>query len=318
MFLLDFLISLSFVFEISALLLSFYFKNSKIFFLTLVLLGAKLPYFYTSFFQANLFVALFLPMIFTLFCLGKHHALILNKKNIASMITLVFIGILSVILPKNTTFNSMGLEFHLTELNFLKPVSELGFLFFLVGLILILIKAFKSKEYYLFIAFFAAYLQFFFQEGAGIRYFEFASLIFCFYLLNHAYRLAFFDTLTKLPNEKNLTRFVKGKNNYTIALLHFNELKDTKESYAQLILKQIAKILKRFKAKIFIVKNDFVLIFNDKNQALNHLAFLESTLKNTELSLENENFKPDFKLIWQESEENLDKNLQSLRVKLLS
>ncbi|EOH3362937.1 hypothetical protein ACL123_000828, partial [Campylobacter jejuni] len=28
-------------------------------------------------------------------------------------------------------------------------------------------------------------------------------------------------------------------------------------------------------------------------------------------------FKPDFKLIWQESEENLDKNLQSLRAKLL-
>lgn len=80
MFLLDFLISLSFIFEISALVLSFYFKNSKIFFLTLVLLGAKLPYFYTSFFQANLFVALFLPMVFTLFCLGKHHALILNKK----------------------------------------------------------------------------------------------------------------------------------------------------------------------------------------------------------------------------------------------
>ncbi|EOJ1710296.1 hypothetical protein ACTFFF_08735, partial [Campylobacter jejuni] len=27
--------------------------------------------------------------------------------------------------------------------------------------------------------------------------------------------------------------------------------------------------------------------------------------------------KPDFKLIWQESEENLDKNLQSLRARLL-
>ncbi|EAH9389524.1 hypothetical protein EYB20_07820, partial [Campylobacter jejuni] len=289
----------------------------RIFFLTLVLLGAKLPYFYTSFFQANLFVALFLPMVFTLFCLGKHHTLILSKKNIASVTTLIFIGILSIILPRNTTFNSAGLEFHFITLNFFKPVSELGFLFFLVGLMLVFIKTFKTKEYYLIIAFFAAYFQFLFQEGAGIRYFEFASLVFCFYLLNHAYRLAFFDTLTKLPNEKSLTRFTKGKNNYIIALLHFNELKDTKESYAKLILKQIAKILKRFRAKIFIVDNDFILIFNDKNQALNHLAFLESTLKNTEFNLENENFKPDFKLIWQESEENLDKNLQSLRARLL-
>ena len=39
--------------------------------------------------------------------------------------------------------------------------------------------------------------------------------------------------------------------------------------------------------------------------------------KNTEFNLENENFKPDFKLIWQESEENLHKNLQSLRARLL-
>ncbi|HBD8947006.1 TPA: hypothetical protein KLB20_001741, partial [Campylobacter jejuni] len=140
------------------------------------------------------------------------------------------------------------------------------FLFFLVGLMLVFIKTFKTKEYYLIIAFFAAYFQFLFQEGAGIRYFEFASLVFCFYLLNYAYRLAFFDTLTKLPNEKSLTRFTKGKNNYIIALLHFNELKDTKESYTKLILKQIAKILKRFRAKIFIVENDFILIFNDKNQ----------------------------------------------------
>ncbi|EIS2875890.1 hypothetical protein LZJ03_000266, partial [Campylobacter coli] len=50
--------------------------------------------------------------------------------------------------------------------------------------------------------------------------------------------------------------------------------------------------------------------------ALNHLAFLESTLKNTELKLENETFKPEFKLVWKEKEGNLNQNLQSLRVKL--
>ncbi|MFK0442409.1 hypothetical protein ACISOS_06380, partial [Campylobacter jejuni] len=61
----------------------------------------------------------------------------------------------------------------------------------------------------------------------------------------------------------------------------------------------------------------FMCNFNDKNQALNHLGVLESTVKTTEFNIENENFKPDFKLIWQESEENLDKNLQSLRAKLL-
>ncbi|WP_260377585.1 hypothetical protein, partial [Campylobacter hepaticus] len=317
-FLIDFLISLSLIFEILTLILSFYFKNSKIFFLTLTLLSIKVPYFYSSIFQANLFISLFLPMIFTLFCLGKHHILILNKRNIISLSSIIFINILSLILPKNTIFNSANLDFHFISSNFFKPVNELGFLFFLTGLFLILIKTFKSKEYYLLVAFFGAYLQFLFQKGAGIKYFELASLIFCFYLLNHVYKLAFFDTLTKLPNEKNLIRFIKGKNNYIIALLHFNELKETQDNYTKLILKQIAKILKRFKAKIFIIENDFILIFNDKNKALNHLAFLESTLKNTEFILENENFKPNFKLVWQENQKNLEQNLQSLKEKLLS
>ncbi|MBM0636857.1 hypothetical protein LNU06_01580 [Campylobacter sp. VicNov18] len=318
MVLMDFLVFLSLIFELLALILSFYFKNSKIFFLTLVLLSAKIPYFYASLFQANLFVSLFLPMIFTLFCLKAYPALILSNKNIVSLISIVFINILSLILPKNTAFNSANLDFHFISFHFFKPVNELGFLFFLIGTFLIVIKTLKSKETYLLLAFLGAYLQFFLQEGTKTKYFEFASLIFCFYFINHIYKIAFFDPLTKLPNKKSLIRFTKGKNNYTIALLHFNELKQTQESYVKLILKQIAKILKRFKAKIFIVENDFILIFNNKNQTLNHLGFLESTLKNTEFILENENFKPNFKLVWQENQGSLEQNLQSLKEKLLN
>ncbi|MCC9573208.1 hypothetical protein JHR38_08500, partial [Campylobacter jejuni] len=78
-----------------------------LFFIFVILLD-YFTYFYTSFFQANLFVSLFLTMIFTLFCVGKHHVLILNKKNIDSITNLIFIGILSIILPRNTTFNSAG------------------------------------------------------------------------------------------------------------------------------------------------------------------------------------------------------------------
>ncbi|MCC9512407.1 hypothetical protein JHR30_09380, partial [Campylobacter jejuni] len=86
-------------------------------------------YFYKIFFQYYFFLYLFLPMIFNLFFVGKNHVLILNKKNIASITTLIFIGILSIILPRNTTFNSAGLEFNFIALDFFKPVSELGFLF---------------------------------------------------------------------------------------------------------------------------------------------------------------------------------------------
>ncbi|WP_205569781.1 hypothetical protein, partial [Klebsiella pneumoniae] len=145
-----------------------------------------------------------------LFCVGKHHVLILNKKNIASITTLIFIGILNIILPRNTTFNSAGLEFHSIALDFFKPVSELGFLFFLVGLILIFIKTFKTKEYFPRIAVFTAYLQFLYQEGARIRYFEFASVVFRFYLSTLSHRLALLGPLTKIPKEQCPRRLTKG------------------------------------------------------------------------------------------------------------
>ncbi|EOI6144870.1 hypothetical protein ACMU5N_001729 [Campylobacter coli] len=316
MFLLQSLSAFSIFFEFLTLALAFYFKNTRIFFLTLALFIFHLPYLYTSTFQAHLFVSLFLPLVFILLSVKQMGKLIIEQKNLSSVVLLVFIIFLSFFLPRNTGFNAANLDFHFLNLSFFKPLSELSFLFFIFISLILILKAFKNKENYLFLAFLGANLQFLFESFWGFAYFEFASLVFCFYLIHQAYKIAFFDTLTKLPNEKNLNRFIKGKDSYTIALLHFSEFKDTQEIYIKLILKQIAKILKRFKAKIFIVENDFILIFDDKDTALKHLAFLESTLKNTELKLENETFKPEFKLVWKEKEGNLAQNLQSLRAKL--
>ncbi|MFQ6342391.1 hypothetical protein [Campylobacter sp. VTCC 70190] len=316
MFLLQTLSVFSVFFEILALALAFYFKHTRIFFLTLSLFIFHMPYLYTSTLQAHLFVFLFLPLIFFLLSVKQMGKLIVEQKNLSSVILLIFIAFLSFFLSKNTAFNSANLSFHFLSFSFFKPLSELGFLFFIFMGAVLIIKAFKSKEFYLFLAFLGANLQFLFESFWGFAYFELASLIFCIFLIYRAYQITFFDTLTKLPNEKNLHRFIKGRASYTIALLHFNEFKDTQESYSKLILKQIAKILKRFKAKIFIVEKDFILIFDDKNTALNHLAFLESTLKNTDFKLENEVFKPEFKLLWKEKEGNLNQNLQSLRAKL--
>ncbi|MGJ0113420.1 hypothetical protein [Campylobacter molothri] len=316
MFFLDFLSYFSLIFEFLALFLAFYFKNTRIFFITLSLLIFHLPYFFNSIFQAHLFVSLFLPLIFVLLGVKKISNKILEKNNLNSVLIIIFIAILGFILPNNTNFNASNLDFHL-NFTLLKPINELAFLFFILCGFILIIQSFKRKEYYLLLAFVGANLQFLFDIFCGVKYFEFASLIFCFVILYQIYQNLFFDTLTKLPNEKKLMHYLKGKDHYIIALLHFHELQYTQESYVKLILKQIAKILKRFKIKIFIQNNDFILIFDDKNTALNHLAFLESTLKNTELKLENESFKPEFKLIW---EENKDKSLsyilESLREKL--
>ncbi|MGH2327198.1 hypothetical protein ACRCD5_02510 [Campylobacter taeniopygiae] len=316
MFFLDFLSYFSLIFEILTLFLAFYFKNTRIFFITLALLVFHLPYFFNSIFQAHLFVSLFLPLIFVLLGVKKISNKILEKSNLSSFLIIIFIAILSFILPNNTNFNASNLDFHL-NLILLKPINKLAFLFFILCAFILIIQSFKRKEYYLLLAFVGANLQFLFDFFCSVKYFEFASLIFCFVILYQIYQNLFFDTLTKLPNEKKMMYYLKGKDHYIIALLHFNELQYTQESYVKLILKQIAKILKRFKTKIFIQNYDFILIFNDKNTALNHLAFLESTLKNTELKLENESFKPEFKLIWKENKDkSLTYILENLREKL--
>lgn len=307
----EILFILSLIFEILALILSFYFHHTRIFFLTLTLLMIRIPYLFTSILQAHLFASLFLPFVFLIFFLKKFPPKIFDKENFSAFTLLFFIGILSLILPQNTHFNSINLNFHF--FSFFNPLNELGFIFFLLGCLFLVLKSLKNYEFYPVLAFVAMYINFLFEKSWSVKYYEFASAIFCLYLLYNAYKMLFYDTLTKLPNQKKLEFFLKHKTNYTIALVHFYELKDTKEAYKKLILKQIAKILKRFKSKIFILEEDFVLIFRDKNTALQHLAYLESTLKNTPIKLENEEFKADFQIVWQENESGLSQNLTSLK-----
>lgn len=314
MFFLDFFSSVSFVFEIFALILSFYLKNTRIFFLSLFLIQARGIYLYTSIFQAHLFVSLFMPLVFFIFCLKKHTKLIFQKQNISSILVLAFIEILSFFVTKNTNFNSAILEFHLFTLFFFKPINNIGFIFFIFTLAILLLQAYKIKEIYLPFAFFGAYFCFLFEYN--FSFFEFASLIFIVKLLYDVYKIAFFDSNTKLANEKKLHHFVKGKEGYYAALLHFKELEQAQERYAKIILKHIAKILKRLKAKIFIVNDDFIIIFNDKDTALKHLGYLESLLKNTEFCIENEKFKLEFQIVVEKSTADIEHTLQSLKRKL--
>lgn len=307
----EILLILSLIFELLALALSLYFSNARIFFLTLALLGAKIPYLFTSVLQAHLFVSLFLPFVFLIFFLKKFPAKIFDRANLSAILLLAFMGILALILPQNTHFVSAALNFEI--FNFFETINELGFIIFLSSGLFLGLKALRNLEFYPIVALVGMYVNFLFEKTWEIKYYEFASAVFCFYLLQNAYKALFYDALTKLPNQKKLEFFLKNKESYTLALLHFCELQSTKESYKKLILKQIAKILKRFRCQIFILNDDFILVFKDKNAALHHLAYLESTLKNTHLSLEGEEFKPDFKIAWQENEGGLMQNLTSLK-----
>ncbi|MBK1964339.1 hypothetical protein [Campylobacter novaezeelandiae] len=314
MLFLEFLNFTSLIFEILALFLSFYFKNTKIFFITFAFVFFKLFYFYASTFQAHLFTSLFLPFTFFIFSLKKQNELIFDKKNISIVVFFLLISILGLVLTKSTDFNASMLNFHL--FNFFNPISELSLIFFIFEFVFLSFVCFKKREFFYIIAFIGAYIQFFFNSALKISYFELSSIVFCIYLIYQAYKNTFFDPLTKFPNEKKLAHFIKGKKEFSIALLHFTELEFTKESYKKLILKQIAKILKRLKATIFIVENDFIFIFKDENMSLTHLSYIESLLKNTEIYLENEKFKPEFKILLKNNQNNIKESLIILREEL--
>lgn len=311
----DFLFIFSLFFEFLALFLAFYFHDVRIFFLSLSLLVLRVAYLFSPVFQAHLFLSLFLPLIFLLFYLKNFSHLIFSLQNIQAFLFLILVGILALILPQNTHFNATNLNYELVS--FYTPLNELGFVFFLLALLFLGLRGLKNLDFIPLLTLFGAYISFLIKEFWSFKYFEFASCIFCFILLFNAYKMLFFDSLTKFGNEKKLSLYLKNKEEYFIALLHFDELSKAKESYQSLILKQIAKILRRLKAQIFFIDKNFILIFKDEESALRHLGYLESLLKNTNLNLENENFKLEFKLVWQKNEGGLWQNLQSLKDKLL-
>ena len=311
----DFLFVFSVIFEFLALFLAFYFHNVRIFFLSLSLITLRLAYLFSPIFQGHLFLSLFLPLIFLLFYLKNFSKIIFCLANLGTFLLLILMGILALILPQNTHFNATNLNYEL--FSFYTPLNELGFVFFCFALLFLTLKGLRNLDFIPPLVLFGAYVCFLFKSAWGVRYFEFASFLFCFILLFSAYKSLFFDSLTKLGNEKKLKLYLKNKENYYIALLHFNELNQAKESYQKLILKQVSKILRRFKAQIFFIGQDFVFIFENEENALKHLGYLESLLKNTNLNLENESFKLEFKLVWQKNEGNFKQDLQSLKEKIL-
>ncbi|TQR40032.1 hypothetical protein DMB95_09155 [Campylobacter sp. MIT 12-8780] len=260
--LLNSLAMLSFVFELFALFLSFYFKNSRIFFITLALLCMRFVYVYASLYQAHLFVCLFLPFVFVLFALLPASNLVLEKRNLSKIAILIFVLILGFFLSKNTNFNAALSTKLFENLDF---VSDIAFVFFLVLFMFFLIWCVLKAQIYLSVAFVLSFVQFLFGLDA-YPFFEFASLFFVLYMFYHSYKIMYFDLVTKLPNQKSLKRYLIGLENYQIFILHFNELEAMQEKYALILLKAIAKLLrKNFKNyKIFSVDKDFVFVVNDE------------------------------------------------------
>ena len=266
------------VFELLALALSFYLKDSRIFFIALALLCARTTYLYASLYQAHLFVSLFLPFVFMLFVVLKKSVLVFEKKSLVKLAVLGFVGILALFLSKSTNFNA-SMDEQLFTLPFFNPISSVSFIFFVVEFVFLLLWGILKGEIHFTIAFLLVFVQFLFGVSIQSGFFEFSRLFFVCYMVWHTYKSLYFDTLTKLPNQKALKRTLLGLESYILGALRLQGLNGLNPKQERVLLKKIAKILKRQdkSVRVFRVDEDFIFVF--KNASENVAKAFLSTLK---------------------------------------
>lgn len=255
------------VFELLALVLSFYLKDSRVFFITLALLCARTTYLYASLYQTHLFVSLFLPFVFVLFVVLKKSILVFEKQSLVKVAVLVFVGILALFLCKSTNFNASMSQI-LFEMPFFSPISQLSFIFFVVELLFLLLWGILKKELHFTLAFLLLFVQFSFQKFTQSGFFEFSSLFFVAYLVWHSYKSLYFDAFTKLPNQKALKRMLLGLESYFLGTLRVQGLNATHSKKERILLKKIAKILKKQdkNVRVFSVDEDFIFVFKNESE----------------------------------------------------
>ena len=304
---------ISLVFELLALALSFYLKDSRIFFIALALLCLRGVYAYASLLQAHLFVSLFAPFVFVLFVVMKKTALVFERKNLSKLAVLGFVGILALILSKSTNFNAAMSE-SLFELPF-EPVSELSLVFFAAECVFLVLWGIFKAEMHFTAAFALLFVQFFSQNLLSYSFFEFASLFFVIYLIYHSYKSLYFDTFTKLPNQKALKRRLLGLDDFYLGGLRMSGFEGLNLKDEHVLLKKIGKILRKQKSQIFRVDGDFIFIFEglDENAASAFLQGIKQGLENTNLSLKDKTIKLKISSTLMKNKPKFEENLMTLK-----
>ncbi|WP_139452015.1 hypothetical protein [Campylobacter armoricus] len=323
--LLSFLPSFSLVLEFLALFLAYFFKQNKIFFLLLLILCARALSLVASEYQAHLFISVFLPFSFVLFVFLQDSKLVFERINLIKFAYLAFMGLVALILSTSTNFNaSITSEIFGLSIQFFKPISELSFCVFWVGFVFLLFSYFKNNDFHFLLAYMGLSVQFLFYNNVDLGYYEFASLVLIGFLVYKAYKIAFFDTLTNLPNLKALRRYAQGLENFHLALI---EVKNINEIYHQKSLKmgefimhEFARILKKaLHARVFKDDKDyFIIVFENENMAFvqSKLQMLENFMQKYTFEFKEQSAKLEIKLCLSSKNENIEESLKQAKLEL--
>ncbi|WP_291950922.1 diguanylate cyclase [Campylobacter sp.] len=322
---LSYLPSLSFILEILALCLAYFFKQNKIFFLLLLILCARSLSLVASEYQVHLFISIFLPFSFVLFIFLQDSRLVFEKINFIKFAYIAFIGIVALILITNTNFNSyITSEIFGFYNNFFRPISEFSYCIFWVGFVFLLFLYFKNNDFYFLFAYVGLSVQFLFYNNTNLGYYEFASLVFIIFLIHKAYKIAFFDSVTNLPNLKALKRYSQGLENFhlvVIKLKNLNQIQNDKGCIMQeYVLHSFAKILKKtLHARIFKDERDyFIVIFEEESVAFvqSKLQMLENFMKKYIFEFNEESAKLEISVCLSNENTDIEKSIRQAKIEL--
>lgn len=281
--------SATFILEILALIIALYFKKHNVVIITLLLLSSKVIYLFSSAYQVNIFVSLFMPLMFSILLTLKKEYDSLKSFLPIILVFCVYI-ILGIFLPQNTTF-MVSVTAKFLNQNF--AISDLSLVFFGIFLVyLCALKLFNNLDKAYFFAYFGALFEFIFFnlfEKVDLTYFEFASLVFLIAIGIEGYKLAFFDALTKVLNRRAYDR-LRLINNDILCVCDIDFFKKVNDTYGHdagdFILKEVAKILKKNVDKVYrFGGEEFIIAF--KNSNLNTCV---EKLDNIRKMIENEVF----------------------------
>ncbi|WP_300703500.1 hypothetical protein [uncultured Campylobacter sp.] len=276
--------TVSVVFEFLAIFLAFYFKQSRILFLALFLLLFRSLYLFAPLTEVNFLMSMFLPFIWFLLCILPSKDLLFSKLNLSALTLFVVMFVLMLLCLKND-YLAHTFKMFILEQNF--TFAEFSFVpFFAIFIFLVLLSLFKRENSYQVLSFVLAYIVFFTQYSKELFYFEFASLFFVFYIFYNNYKSLFFDSISSLPNENSLKRFIRARENLSFALLSFEFLDEIQDRYSNLYIRKIAKILRYLSKdyKIFSTKIGFVFVF-EKEENLKSLDDIAQRLRNTQIKI---------------------------------
>ena len=276
-------------FELLVFFAAIYFRKHNITFLVLLFLSSRVICLFLDTAMAHSYISLFSPVVFAaLVTLKKDY---LSTKRLVPACAIVITYIIGAFISKNYEF--LNYIHSLKIINQTFAYSDFSFILFLVLMVyVVILRKINNFECFLQGAYVASWVQFLFYCkfcSFNLSYFELGSFIFLAAIGYQGYKLAFYDALTNVYNRRAYDTLQINPNE-VIAVVDIDFFKKINDTYGHevgdIILRSLAKILKKYAKTYRYGGEEFVLVF----KGMDYLKCMQ-TLESLRMEVENTVFK---------------------------